>query len=116
MSNIGTKIRFIFIFTGNRNGVDNLKHNIKSGLEHFFTASWTFFDIGLAISTNNVSIFTKDGKIRRVGNLELFHKKNIYFDNSKRPKKKIIFRNHIHMFLPYNTQDIPVNSKELEDP
>ena len=77
-----------FIFTGNRNGVDNLKHNIKSGLEHFFTASWTFFDIGLAISTNNVSVFTKDGKIRRVGNLELFHKKNIYFDNSKRPKKK----------------------------
>ena len=60
-----------FIFTGNQNGVDNLKHNIKSSLEHFFTASWTFFDIGLAISTNNVSIFTKDGKIRRVGNLEL---------------------------------------------
>ena len=77
-----------FIFTGNQNGVDNLKHNIKSSLEHFFTASWTFFDIGLAISTNNVSVFTKDGKIRRVGNLELFHKKNIYFDNSKRPKKK----------------------------
>ena len=86
-----------FIFTRNRNGVDNLTHNIKSVLEHFFAASWTFFDIGLAISTNNVSIFTKDGKIRRVGNLLNYSKRRIftYFENSKRPKKLPLKRLYI---------------------